>query len=262
MFLVGLVRKYPVGTAAICLALGGALALLGVWLLGPLWNTERVVEKIVEKPVEKIVEKVVEKPVVGPVAREPNPHRVDLIVMPRNKPLGLDTDISEYLVHETRKLPGVERVSEGVVSNANVVGSESIQFLIQGWKPDNFGFEDLTVIEGQVFKDGDEKKVLLGSTLARNLKKKVGDTVTFVADPDHPYEVSAIFKSRVVFEDGGAIVPFKDGQALTGKRVAGFSLRLKKGAEVETVRKRIEELRDPNDPTVQLDTQAPEGDTR
>jgi ABC-type lipoprotein release transport system permease subunit len=108
-----------------------------------------------------------------------------------------------------------------------------------------------------VFKEGDEHKVLLGRTLAQSLDKKVGDGVTFIADPDRPYTVIGIFKSRVVFEDGGAIVPLKDGQALTGKRVTGFSVRVQKGADVEAVRKRIEELRDPRDPMVQLDALAP-----
>jgi putative ABC transport system permease protein len=259
MDLVGLVRKYPVGTAVLCLGLGGALTLLGVRFLGTPWNTERVIEKIVEKPVPAPAPQG-----AGPRAKEPALGRADLIVMQKNKPLGLDSDFSEDLVDEVRKLPGVERVSEGVVSNANMVGREQIQFLIQGWKPDNFGFEDLTVLEGRVFKEGDEHKVLLGRTLAQNLNKKVGDALTLTADPDHPYEVIGVFRSHVVFEDGGAIVPFKDGQALTGKRVTGFSVRVKKSspdptADVEAVRKRIEELRDPNDPGARLDAAAPNG---
>jgi putative ABC transport system permease protein len=189
--------------------------------------------------------------------------RVDLIVMQKNKPMGLDSDFSEYLVQETAKLPEVAAVSEGVVSNANAVGREGIQFLVQGWKPDNFGFEDLNLIDGRVLKPGDEYKVMLGRTLASNLDKKVGDKVTFVADPDHPYEVIAIFKSHVVFEDGGAIVPFKEGQALTGKKVTGFSVRLKRDSpdavpNIEEVQKKIALLRDPNDPTVKLDAQSPE----
>jgi putative ABC transport system permease protein len=189
--------------------------------------------------------------------------RVDLIVMQKNKPLGLDSDFSEDLVEATRAIPEVARASEGVVSNANMVGREGIQFLVQGWKPDNFGFEDLDMIEGRMLQAGDEHKVMLGRTLALNLDKKVGDTVTFVADPDHPYEVIGVFKSHVVFEDGGAIVPFKDGQALTGKRVTGFSVRIKRSsadatAEVEAVKEKIDALRDPKDPTARLDAQSPE----
>lgn len=193
--------------------------------------------------------------------------RVDLIVMQKNKPMGLDSEFSEYMVEATRQIPEVDRVSEGVVSNANMQREDgSVNdnfFLVQGWKPDNFGFEDMTIIEGRMLTKDDKHKVMLGQTLATNMNKKVGDKFIFVADPDHPYEVIAVFKSRVVFEEGGAIVSFKDGQALTGKKVTGFSIRAKRTsedgtAEVNIVKKKVAELRDPNDPTARLDAQSPD----
>jgi putative ABC transport system permease protein len=193
--------------------------------------------------------------------------RVDLIVMQKNKPMGLDSDFSEYFVEETAKMPEVARVSEGVVSNANLQRAngtvDETMFLVQGWKPDNFGFEDIDILEGRMLTADDNHKVMLGRTLATNLNKKVGDQFIFVADPDHPYEVIAIFKSKVVFEEGGAIVPFKNGQALTGKKVTGFSIRVKRTspdatAEVEAVKAKVAALRDPKDPTARLDAQSPE----
>jgi putative ABC transport system permease protein len=193
--------------------------------------------------------------------------RVDLIVMQANKPLGLDSDFSEFFIEETRKMPEVARLSEGVVSNANVqrdTGAvDDTTFLVQGWKPDNFGFEDMEVVSGRMLEPGETQKVMLGATLARNIGKKVGDKITFVADPDKPYEVIAVFKSTVVFEEGGAIVSFKDGQSLTGKRVTGFSIRVKKSApdsevELKSLQDKIATLRDPKDPTVKLSAQKPD----
>ena len=110
---------------------------------------------------------------------------------------------------------------------------------------------------------GDTHKVLLGQRRAAALNKKVGDTITFDADTQHPYEVVGVFKSHVVFEDSGAIVSFSDGQALTGKRVTGFSVRVKRTtpdgqAEIAAVKQKIEALRDPKDPTAKLDAQSPE----
>ncbi|QJW93896.1 ABC transporter permease [Frigoriglobus tundricola] len=188
---------------------------------------------------------------------------VDLIAMQKDKPMGLDSDFSEYFVTETRKIPEVARVSEGVVSNANAVGREGIQFLVQGWRPDNFGFEDMDVLAGRLLRAGDEHKVVLGHTLAANLDKQVGDTVYFVADPQVPYEVIGVIKSPVIFENGGAIVPMKDGQALTGKRVTGFSVKVKQsepGAPpaLETVQEKIAALRDPDDKTAKLEAKTPE----
>ncbi|MBM3981068.1 MAG: ABC transporter permease [Planctomycetes bacterium] len=202
---------------------------------------------------------------LGASATEPNPvpkpkrQRVDLIVMQKNKPLGLDSDFGEYFVNEVRKIAEVERVSEGVVGVVNAAHMDGTHFLVQGWKPDNFGFEEIELTEGRLLKAGDTQKVLLGKTLASNLNRKVGDKVTFLADPETPYEVVGVFKSRVVFEQGGAIVSFKDGQHLTGKLVTGFSVRVKNpAADTAAVKQKIEALRDPKDPTVRLDALAPD----
>lgn len=195
--------------------------------------------------------------------------RVDLVVMQKGKPMGLDSEFREYFVEQAAKLPEVDRVSEGVVGNANMLREsgtvDDTIILVQGWKPDNFGSETLNIIDGRKLQQGDQYKVMLGRILAGNLNKKVGDKLTFVGDSDHPYEVVGIFKSSVVFEEGGAIVPFKDGQVLHTKqgKVTGFSVRVKKlspdsAAEVEAVKQKIEALRDPNDPTVRLTADTPD----
>jgi putative ABC transport system permease protein len=171
-------------------------------------------------------------------------------------------------------MPEVDRVSEGVVGNANVQrpsgAIDNDILLVQGWKPDNFGYEDMTIIDGRALRADDHHKVLLGRILANNFKDKgiahkVGESITFVGDPDHPYEIVGIYKSRVVFEEGGAIVPFADGQMLHSKKgkVTGFSVRVKKtqpdsAAEVDAVRKKIEALQDPDEPHIRLTAYPPE----
>lgn len=195
--------------------------------------------------------------------------RVDLIVMQKGKPMGLDSEFREYFVQQTAAMPEVERVSEGVVGNANMLRDsgavDDTILIVQGWKPDNFGSETLDLIEGRKLRAGDRYKVMLGRILAGNLKKGVGDRLTFVGDPDHPYEVVGVFRSTVVFEEGGAIIPFEDGQILHGRKgkVTGFSVRVKKlspdsAAEVEAVKQKIEALRDPEDPTVRLTADPPD----
>ncbi|MBY0457304.1 MAG: ABC transporter permease, partial [Gemmataceae bacterium] len=203
------------------------------------------------------------------VERAFDSRRVDLVVMQKGKPLGLDSEIGEYFVQQTAAMPEVERTSEGVVGNANVVrDSGTIDdniTLIQGWKPDNFGFEDLTLLSGTWLKAGDTRKLMLGVKLADRLKKRVGDTVTFVNDPDTPFEVVAVFKSAVVFEEGGGIVSYEDGQRLHTKKgkVTGFSVRVRKAspdseAEVAAVKAKIEALRDPNDRSITVTADPPD----
>ena len=195
--------------------------------------------------------------------------RVDLVVMQKGKPQGLDSEFREYFVQKAAEMPEVERVSEGVVATANVLRDSGVVddtiVLVQGWKPDNFGSETLAMIEGRKLQHGDHHKVLLGRTFASNIKKGLGDKITFVGDPDNPYEVVGVFKSTVVFEEGGAIIPFEDGQTLHGRKgkVTGFSVRVKKlspdsAAEVEVVKQKIEALRDPEDPTVRLTADPPD----
>src|SRR6185369_13702548 len=113
------VRKYPVRSAVICFALGAVTALLGVAVVATVWTAKRFVEQRTEQPADA--------------------PRVDLVVMQKGKPQGLDSEFREYFVAETRKLPGVEAVSEGVVGTANIYRDrakdivDDTLLLVQGW---------------------------------------------------------------------------------------------------------------------------------
>ncbi|QEG31015.1 MacB-like periplasmic core domain protein [Gemmata obscuriglobus] len=204
--------------------------------------------------VERVVEKLVEPP--------PSPSYADLVVTLRNAPMVLDGDFGNYFVEETRKIPGVAQVSEGVVglvhemrSNGNV---NDTPFMIQGWQPDNFWYGDLKVTAGRRLETKDRHKVLLGQKLAENLRKEVGDKVVFVADPEQPYEVVGICNSLDRSENYSAIVSLADGQALTGKRITGFSVRVAAGmADIDAVKQAIEALRDPRDTNARLEAFRP-----
>jgi putative ABC transport system permease protein len=194
--------------------------------------------------------------------------RIDLVVLQAGRSMGLNSDFREYLVEQARKIPGVEKVSEAVVNLIDVTRESGYtdQIMIQGWRPDNFAFEDLDIIAGRKLEPGDQRKIMLGRTLADNLKKKVGDTV-ILGKPEkdnasNKFEVIGVYHSFVVFEDGGAIVSIEDGRRLLGMQVTGFSVRVKKSSpdsseEVEEVRQRIEALRDPEDPSVRLSARTP-----
>lgn len=194
--------------------------------------------------------------------------RIDLVVTQAGRSSGLNSDFRMYLVDQAKKIPGVKQVAWAVVNLIDVTRDSGYtdQVMIQGWRPDNFAFEDLEILAGRKIEEGDRHRVMLGSTLAKNLNKKVGDSVVFGRrDPENTenvYEVIGIFKSQIVFEDGAAIVPFEDGRVLTGMQVTGFSVRVDKarpdsGEEVEAVRGKIEALRDPEDPSVRLSAQTP-----
>jgi putative ABC transport system permease protein len=195
--------------------------------------------------------------------------RIDLVVQQAGRSSGLNSDFREYLVDEARKLPLVEGVSAAVVNLVDVTRDSGYTdpVMILGWRPDNFGYEDQVLLAGRKLQDGDRRKTMLGARTAENLKKGVGDTVIFGRpekdSTENVYEVIGIFRSPVIYENGGAIVSLQDGRTLTGMEVSGFSVRVKKAspdstAEVEQVRSQIEALRDPQDPSVRLTARTPE----
>jgi putative ABC transport system permease protein len=203
------------------------------------------------------------------VGRSFERRRVDLIVQQAGRSGGLNSDFGQSFVDAARRLPGLT-VAEGVVNLIDVTrpSGASDQVMIQGWRTDNFGYEEMDFVAGRKLADGEKRVVLLGSTLAANLGKKLGDVVVFGRDdpgePSNRFEVVGVFRSPVVFEDGAAIVSIEEARALTGMRVTGFSVRVAPSAgidhdaAVEAARKQIEEIRDPADPTVRLAAQKPE----
>jgi putative ABC transport system permease protein len=190
---------------------------------------------------------------------------IDLIVQQAGKSSGLNSDFREYLVDEAKKIPGVKQVDLAVVNLTDMTKDSGNveQVMIQGWRPDNFAFEDLKIVAGRKLEWGDTHKVILGQTLANNLKKKVGDRIVFSSDSKNTYEVIGILKSNIVFEDGSAIIPLEDGRNLTHSQVTAFSVRVAKtsldaaDAEVDAVRKQIIALHDPEDPSVSLEARTP-----
>jgi putative ABC transport system permease protein len=203
------------------------------------------------------------------VASSFDQRRIDLVVTQAGRSTGLNSDFRQWFVDRVREMPDVEAVSEAVVNLIDVTRETgySDQVMIQGWRPDNFAFDDIQIITGRKIEEGDKQVVMLGSTLAQNLNKKVGDTVVFGAyDPtnlENQYKVIGIYKSAIVFEDGGAILPLEEARKLTGMNVTGFSVRVKKpspdsSAEIDAVKTKIEALRDPEDPSVRLNAQTPQ----
>jgi len=195
--------------------------------------------------------------------------RVDLMVQQAGRSSGLNSDFGEALVHQARALPGVEAVAEGVANFVDVTLDSGISetVMIQGWQADNYGYDDFTLTAGRKLVAGDRRKVMLGVTVAGNIKKGVGDVVVFGRDdpndPSNRYEVVGVFDSPVIFEQGSAIVPIEDARALTGMRVTGFTVRVRRSpgldhdAAVEEVREQIDALRDPNDPVARLAAKRP-----
>ena len=171
------------------------------------------------------------------------------------------SDMNENLVAEARNIPGVRGAAAGLIElvDATSANGNSQPALVMGWGLDNFGFEDLEIKSGRNLIESDSGNVMLGTNLAANLGKNVGDEVLIL---QVKFQIIGIFSSPTIYETGAAIMLLTEAQKLLGrpKRVTGFSVRVdqsiaKNDVEIAAVGERIEALRDPVDLTLRLTAQ-------
>jgi putative ABC transport system permease protein len=184
---------------------------------------------------------------------------VDIVVISSGVPNQLSSDIDESVIGRVRAVPGVKAVAAGMVESVEMSRKgEPLSVLAQGWPPDNFSFNDLELLAGRRLDPGAARQAMLGTTLARNLNKSVGDTVEIQREP---FEVVGVFQSFSVFENGGVIVSLAELQRVMARpgHVTGFSVVVEPGpdhaADIEAVRQRIEGLTDPQGKPLKLAAQ-------
>src|SRR5262249_41850474 len=186
---------------------------------------------------------------------------VDIVVTQKGVPNQLSSDLDERLADRIRAIPGVRDAAPGMVELVEMKrGKNSFSTLINGWQPDSFNFDDITITQGRPFKKGERRVVLLGTTLAENLGKGVGDTVEV---QEEPFRVIGVYESRNHFEQGGLIAPLKDLQELMARKgsVTGFAIVLEHPVtreKVEAVREQIANLRDEQGRPLRLSVQSSE----
>jgi putative ABC transport system permease protein len=185
-----------------------------------------------------------------------------LVVTSAGKTDQLASDIEESLIEQVRAIPGVREVSPAMVELIEVTrdSGSSINVMVQGWPPDNFVYEDIKILSGRRLLAGDRGKAMLGKTLAENLDKKVGESVTIQGEV---FEVVGVYQSFVVFENGSVAAPLDEVQRMMARpgKVTGFSLRVDKTladptSAVEAVRRRVNELSDSTGKPARLSAQA------
>lgn len=181
-------------------------------------------------------------------------HRgVDIVVLQRGVVEQTSSEVDEKLVDRVLKIPGVDPkgVDAALISMTVLrrsAESSDLPAVTIGWPSTNFGFDDLTVLSGRRVVDGDRRKLMMGVTLADNLKKKVGDTIEL---QEKQFEIVGIYKSFSVFENGAIVMLLPESQEISSRqgKITGFSIRVIKSlehpdADVEAVRNQINELTD------------------
>ncbi len=118
---------------------------------------------------------------------------------------------------------------------------------IFGWEPEGKLMEEINCPLGRTLQRDDKNKLLLGDSLARNLKKGVGDKILI---EEMELEIAGIFSSGNVLQDSSGIMPLLDLQELMQEKnkVTLFMVRVDEGPDkaerVKALCQRIEEVED------------------
>ena len=170
---------------------------------------------------------------------------IDLIVVRAGAKQRLNSTLDQAMGEKIARLPSVHDVIPGLADVISFEDAGLYGVLVQGWVPESKIFEHITVLQGRTLTKSDTKSVMLGSILAKNLGKGVGDDLKIFEE--ERFKVVGIYKSTTVFEEGACTIALSELQRLMDRpnQVTGFSVILDRPVEpatIERVRGQIESL--------------------
>ena len=135
----------------------------------------------------------------------------------------LNTSVDESAGVKLRSLPVVAQAMPMIFNMMSL--TPDVNALIFGWQDNSYEFDSLTFTAGGRFHNG-KPEVILGDSLARNLDKKVGDSLEIQGAG---FIVAGIFHGGTALEAGAVIMPLDQLQQLTSLvgKVSGFHVRLR-----------------------------------
>ncbi len=150
------------------------------------------------------------------------------------------SSVEETLADELRTWPEVADVDGVLLSNA-LIEDSSYLFLF-GYDPEGFAIAHFRIVEGQGLTDARGargKPLVLGRRVAQSLDKQVGDTLRITGSA---FRIVGICETGDAFEDGGAVIPLDEAQALTlqPRRVSMLYIKLRDPTEADRLRARVE----------------------
>lgn len=170
---------------------------------------------------------------------------VDMVVVRKGTRHRENSTLDETLGDRIKQIEGVREVLAGLADSVSFEEQGLYSVVIQGWEPETPVFKHLKIIEGRMLSKADHRAIMLGTILAGNLGKKVGDRLEVVEG--ETYDIIGVYESRNVFENGALVIPLKELQRLMDRqgKVTGFSLVLDNPHDpgaVQELRRKIEAL--------------------
>jgi putative ABC transport system permease protein len=127
-------------------------------------------------------------------------------------------------------LPGVSATCMILVDLMSIENAELM--IVSGREWDCFAWDNLKLVSGRMPKDQNERAVVLGTTAADILKKKVGDTVQFETEE---LAVLAIVDGGAFVENGSLILSLPLLQQITGNQdqISAIDVRVTPGTDIQ-----------------------------
>jgi putative ABC transport system permease protein len=168
----------------------------------------------------------------------------DLII---SQPNSVDISLSsvdEGVGEKVANMPEIAEISGMLEGFLQAEGSP--YFFIFGYPKDSFLLDRFQIIDGMSITDRGAqrmrgKPIMIGSSAAESLKKKVGETIRIGSSV---YRVVGIYQTGDGFEDSGGVLDIQEAQSLLGKqnKVSLFYIRLKDASGRQRVIERVERL--------------------
>jgi putative ABC transport system permease protein len=172
---------------------------------------------------------------------------VDIVVVRAGVAERITSSLGASLATRLSQLPEIAGVDGSLTEMVSFGQHTMVGIPLHGLDPTGFGLGRLQVVSGQTLKKTDRHTVLMGSGLARALKKKAGESVEIEKIPFH---IAGIFESDNILESNTAAAPLADVQELMDRpgQVSEFQLRVTpatgNGPAIEALCRKIESLRD------------------
>jgi putative ABC transport system permease protein len=171
-------------------------------------------------------------------------HGTDLVVFRAGVAQRITSSLDMELGEKIAALPNVEQVVPGLMDVVSFEAYDLFGVTVNGWPVDSSVFRRMNVVSGRIISSRDGRAVMLGSVLAKNLNKQVGDELDVIEG--ETFKVAGIYQSYNVFENGSLVMSLDELQKLMGREgdITFFMVtaRDKNKSAIEALRDRIKHL--------------------
>jgi putative ABC transport system permease protein len=150
--------------------------------------------------------------------------KIDLIVFKKGGVHRADSELDASLEPKMRAIRGVKDVLPGLNDTVSFDDYGMPIVPVIGLVPGSPVFDHYRIRQGRVLAPGDVRGAIIGSDLAYNSKKSVGDTIALMEDEF--FEIVGVFDSEMFSENSAVVVRLEDLQKLMDKedKVTGYSI--------------------------------------